>query len=358
MKGNGYNVISTFSGGGGSSTGYRMAGYKVLWANEFVEAAQDTYNANKGDHTILDTRDIRNVSPESILKATGLKKGELDLFDGSPPCASFSAVGSREKGWGKVKKYSDTKQRTDDLFFEYARLLKGLQPKTFVAENVLGLIHGTAKGYFKMILRELKSCGYRVKAAALDASLLGVPQTRGRLIFVGVREDLGLDPVFPKPHRKRITVGEALKGVVNSEEELTILRTEVLSRKSSNGTPKWGKILSMIPKNPPKVIEGDKVVGPNSYFGLKRLSFMKPSQAILAGNGVGGAAGACHPVEDRRMSIPEIRRICAFPDDYILTGNLGQQWERMGRSVPPLMMREISKTVQTEILDKLRDGNT
>lgn len=104
---NGFNAISTFSGCGGSSTGYRMAGFKILWASEFIDAARESYAANKAPYTILDGRDIRQVKPEDILTAINLKPGELDLFDGSPPCASFSTAGKREAGWGKVKKYSD-----------------------------------------------------------------------------------------------------------------------------------------------------------------------------------------------------------------------------------------------------------
>ena len=119
---NGLNVVSTFSGCGGSCLGYRMAGYRVLWANEFIPAAAETYRANHPT-TILDTRDIRKVQPEDILKAIGLKAGELDAMEGSPPCASFTTAGKREKHWGKAKKYSDTVQRVDDLFFEYVRLV-------------------------------------------------------------------------------------------------------------------------------------------------------------------------------------------------------------------------------------------
>ncbi len=96
---NGYNVISTFSGCGGSSLGYKLAGYKILWANEFIPIAADTYELNhKG--TIVDRRDIRLIQPEEILETIGLKQGELDLMDGSPPCASFSTAGKREKAWG------------------------------------------------------------------------------------------------------------------------------------------------------------------------------------------------------------------------------------------------------------------
>ncbi|ADD94681.1 hypothetical protein [uncultured phage MedDCM-OCT-S08-C620] len=89
----------------------------------------------------------------------------------------------KRKGWGVGKKYSDTKQRVDDLFYEYTRILKGLQPKVFVAENVAGLVIGTAKGYFKRILQELKDCGYDVKCKIIDAQWAGIPQMRKRTIL-------------------------------------------------------------------------------------------------------------------------------------------------------------------------------
>ena len=97
---NGLTVASTFSSAGGSSLGYRMAGYRVLYANEFVELARDTYRANSADHTIIDDSDIRDLGPEDILSVIGLDAGELDLLDGSPPCASFSTAGKRHKYWG------------------------------------------------------------------------------------------------------------------------------------------------------------------------------------------------------------------------------------------------------------------
>jgi len=97
-----FNVISFFAGGGGSSLGYRMAGGKVLAINEFVESAQDTYRANWEDTKIYPS-DIREIKGEDILRDLNLKRGELDILDGSPPCASFSMAGNREKDWGKEK---------------------------------------------------------------------------------------------------------------------------------------------------------------------------------------------------------------------------------------------------------------
>jgi DNA (cytosine-5)-methyltransferase 1 len=327
---NGLTCASTFSGCGGSSTGYRMAGFRVLYANEFIAAARDSYKANAAPYTFVDGRDIRHVTVEDFLATVKLAPGELDLLDGSPPCASFSTVGKREGGWGQVKKYSDKAQRTDDLFFEYARLVRGVQPKTFVAENVSGLVKGTAKGYFKLILAELKSCGYRVQAQLLDASWLGVPQARQRLIFVGVRNDLGLEPAFPKPLSYRYTLRDALPGLD-------------------------GFIQAGDPSHARK---------PGHHF--PRGVVVKPSDVSLTVTCAGLSGGSTvsvfarpverepgtppRPHEKRMMSIAELRRICSFPDDFVLTGDYAQQWERCGRAVPPVMMSHIAAAVRDGVL--------
>lgn len=346
---NGCNVVSTFSGGGGSCLGYRMAGYHVLYANEFIEEAQRTYKANHPD-SFLDTRDIREVTGTDILDRVGLKVGEVDIFDGSPPCSAFSTAGSREKGWGKAKQYSDTKQRVDDLFFEYTRILKEIQPKTFVAENVSGLVKGSAKGYFKLILAELKSCGYEVKVRLLNAKWLGVPQSRERLIFVGVRNDLvkkyDVCPVHPEPFAYYYTLGDALDGVQNDPEEVKRLIAEC--EKYS-----WGKILKKLEKNPKKVLSGQSVTG-GSYFNLTRESMYKPCSTICQQHGLASVCGTNHPLEDRKFTIAEMKRITSIPDDFILTGEYSQQWERLGRMVPPIMMKQVAETIYKEILCKIK----
>lgn len=212
---NGLRVVSTFSGCGGSCLGYRMAGFKVLWANEFVPSAQASYEANKAPDCYLDKRDVRTIDPKEILTQTGLKAGELDLLDGSPPCQAFSTAGKREKNWGKAKTYEHgAKQCNEQLFKEYVRILSGLKPKAFVAENVSGLVKGTAIGMFLDILKALKGAGYVVECRVLDAQWLGVPQSRQRVIFIGVREDVvkqfGVAPSFPMPLPYRYSVKDAL----------------------------------------------------------------------------------------------------------------------------------------------------
>lgn len=332
---NGFSACSTFSGAGGSSLGYRMAGYRVLWASEFIDEARKTYEANKADYTIVDGRDVREVSASDVLSAIGLKPGQLDLFDGSPPCSAFSTSGSRDAGWGIVKKYSDKSQRVDDLFFEFVRLVDGIRPKTFVAENVAGLVRGVAVGYFNDVLALLKSLGYRVRAKLLDAQWLGVPQQRSRIIFVGVREDLGFDPAHPKPWDFRYSLGDACPWMLDASIEAPEPRNGVDITKYAIGG-EWEKCR-----------EGEQS---DRFFNLIRASRAKPCPTILASHGQGGIAGVCHPTEKRKFSIPELRRICGFPDDFVLTGSYEQQWERLGRAVPPLMMKTIGEAIRDEVL--------
>jgi len=335
IKWNGFNVISTFSGCGGSSLGYRMSGYRVLLANEFIPAARESYAANS--KAILDPRDIREVKGSELLEKAGLKVGELDILDGSPPCASFSTAGKREKGWGTVKKYSDSSQRTDDLFFEYSRLIREMKPKVFVAENVSGLVKGSAKGYFKEILKELKDCGYKVSCRVLDAKWLGVPQSRQRTIFVGVREDLKLSPVHPSPLSYQYSIRDAV--AIN----LPRIEKGACLKKYATGK-EWKKLK-----------QGQSS---DKYFNLVRSSLDKPCQTVTAMGGSPGCASVSHPTECRKFSIQELKRICGFPDDFILKGDYVKQWERLGRSVPPVMMSHIAQTIHDEILTKVTDGNS
>jgi site-specific DNA-cytosine methylase len=269
---NGLKVASTFSGAGGSCTGYRMAGYRVVWANEFVPVAQESYRANWPD-SILDGRDIHQVQAAEILAATGLAEGELDLFDGSPPCQAFSSAGKREKGWGEAKRYEHgAEQCNETLFGEYVRLVKGLKPRVLVAENVSGLVKGMAKGWFIDVMKALKACGYCVSARLLDAQWLGVPQARQRIIFVGVREDLKRQPAHPRPLSYCYSVREGV-GLVEEQQP-----------------------------------------------------------------------GA------RKLTIDEVKAICGFPADYVLCGTYAQQWERLGNSVPPVMMKTIAETIRDKVL--------
>lgn len=364
IRPNGLKVATTFAGAGGSSTGYRLAGFQVVWANEFVPIAQESYRANAMPYTVVDGRDIKEVTAGDILAATGLARGELDVFDGSPPCQAFSTAGKREKGWGTERHYEHgASQKNEELFFDYIRLRDGLMPKVFVAENVSGLVKGTAKGFFLEILKELRR-GYRVTAPLLDAQWLGVPQARQRIVFIGVREDLGVDPPAIRPLPYRYSVRDALPWLENVVHDTrgsfksggTITDRPSVTIMSSAFDAHHFKVTGDAPSIEGQAIgdEYDKLnPGQQSdkYFSLVRADPDQPSPTITAAGGANaGIATVVHPTEKRKFSILEVKRLCGFPDDFELTGTYGQQWERLGNSVPPVMMQKIAEAIRDAVL--------
>ncbi len=334
---NGLRVASTFAGCGGSSLGYKMAGFRVPWANEFDAHAAECYRLNAPDAEV-DERDVRDVTPADVLRGCGLAEGELDVLDGSPPYQTFSTAGKRRIG-----------DPRSDLFFEFARLLKGVMPRAFVAENVSGLVKGVAKGMFKLILRELRACGYRVEAQMLDAQWLGVPQARQRIIFVGVREDLGVDPAFPKPLAYRYTVRDALPWIVRQ------CRGEGFGKGAMrDAAENPSRAIGAGPNSgngafPPSVVEARVIHDTSGTWGRGDITD-KPCPTICKEHGVSSIASVVHPVEKRKFTMAELRRICGFPDDFQLAGSYAQQWARLGNSVPPVMMRHIAEAVRDKVL--------
>jgi len=349
-----FTVVSTFAGCGGSSTGYRLAGGKILAVNEFIEKAVETYKANYPTTPVI-AKDIRKVTAGEIFELTGIKKGELDILDGSPPCCSFSMAGSREEGWGKVRKYSDTKQRTDDLFFEFTRLLKEIQPRCFICENVEGLTLGGANSILgstqdnlfadrpRTIIDEFIDCGYNVAYSVLNSAKFGVPQTRRRLIILGVRKDIGKRPTFPERKvSSYITLREGVEGLENDPKELEEARIK----------EKYEIYKYIIQMKEGEC--GSKYNPKGSYFSLSRLEWDKPVSTIQQSHGAPGiACNTIHPTENRKLTIKELRRVSSFPDDFKLIGTFEQQWERIGRAVPPLMMKAIAEHIYSTILKDL-----
>lgn len=331
----GLRIVSTFSGCGGSCLGFRMAGYRTLWASEFIQVAARTYQLNHPDVPV-DTRDIRDVSGDDILRGGGLSVGDVDVFEGSPPCASFSTAGKGAAGWGEVKKYSETTQRVDDLFDEYVRLVGEIRPRVFVAENVPGLIAGKAKGYYLRVRAALREHGYQVAAAVLDAQWLGVPQVRKRVIIMGVRDDVGQQPRFPKPLPYRYSIADACPWVRPGGVSPFAVEDDASIDRYAIGA-EWRKL------SPGKQSE--------RFFSLVLPDPRSPSPTITQTGGASvGAASVVHPYECRKFAIAEVKRLCGFPDDFRLPGTYAQGYERLGRAVPPPMMHAVATTIRDSIL--------
>ena len=184
-------VFSCFACGGGSTMGYKLAGFDVLGCNEIDPKMADAYKANHDPKYCfvepIQTFKLRDDLPSELY--------DLDILDGSPPCSSFSMAGSREDAWGVEKKFREgqAEQVLDTLFFDFIDLAKKLQPKIVVAENVKGLLLGEAKSYVLKIYEEFDKAGYVLNHYLLNASEMGVPQRRERVFFLGIRKDLA-DP--------------------------------------------------------------------------------------------------------------------------------------------------------------------
>ena len=312
-------VISTFSGCGGSSCGYKQAGYDVKLAVEMDNHAVETYHANFPDTPIYHG-DIHNLSVDKVLEITGIDVGELELFDGSPPCQGFSISGNRE--------FCDPKNQ---LYNEYIRLLRGLKPKTFVMENVSGMVKGDMKLIFKDILTQLKDSGYDVRAKLMNAMYYDCATSRQRMIFIGVRKDLGIPASHTKPQTRPKTVKECLKGFKSKYPYL-------------KPTTKW--VLNNLDKVKPGENFG-KIHPKGSYFNNIKINENKPCPTITF-QGYGKMI-----MGNRIMNSDEAALLQSFPPNYKWIGKPSAQWKRIGNSVPPNLMKAIALHIKENILNKI-----
>ena len=261
------------------------------------------------------------------MELTDLKPGELDILDGSPPCQGFSTAGKR--------KLTDSRNQ---LFKEYVRLLSALQPKVFVMENVSGMVKGKMKLVFAEIMRALKESGYRVSARLMNTKYFQVPQARERMIFIGVREDLGMMPGHPKAQKHPFT----------AEEAIGDLSTEGLSFfENDKAKELWKRCL---PGKPFASVHPKK-----HWFNQVKASPSKPFPTVIKSLYLSGGAGIAHWKYPAQLSIPMLKRASSFPDEFQLVGKLKEQWARIGNSVPPLFMKAIAEHIKLNILDKINE---
>jgi len=357
-----FSVVSTFAGGGGSSTGYRLAGGKVLLINEFVPEAIKTYSLNFPD-TPIDHRDIREITKggeQGILdwlKSYGIKKGQFDILDGSPPCSSFSQIGKGSDHAGdKNVKYSDVVQSDIGyLIYEWVQITKVSQPKIAILENVPEMRHSDI---FKDAMDKLKT-DYITGHKVLRASWFGVPQQRDRLFVVGIRNDIAqkqgltteqdiLD-LFPNGSSYEPTLYDALHDLEIDEDEEDLCLSA--ARKGSSY-----EVLKLIKNDPEKVYRAnfDKLDLKNIYFSTNRLCWYKPAHTnTQLGAQLNSMGGLYHPEENRQLTIDELKRIQALPDDFKLTGSFNQRAERLGRMVPPLLLKHLSSSLYEKVLSKI-----
>jgi len=379
-----FNYITFFAGGGGSSCGYKLAGGEVLFVNEFQQVAMDDYLANFPDTPHHITGDIKDVTGKQIMEMTGLKVGELDLLDGSPPCPPFSMSGTKQKGWGKEKTAYGMKQKNiEDLTWEQIRIAGEMMPKVIVCENVKGLTMEYASEHLARMVNDFEALGYTTVYKVLKGHEHGVPQKRERVFIVSVRNDV-LDAinmpfmcvageVFPAPESTFVDIRGAIDDLqLNNENKVEAHELVEAMKKSA----KW-KWMKRLPKNPDRVVSvGDDVVGPwydkvirhrakwgktiperkSSFFQSRRVPWNQASHTLSEQGLQTSLAVHLHPEEDRVFTTRESARIMTLPDDYIFTGTLNQNLARIGLMVAPLQMKDLADNIYNNILKPYKES--
>lgn len=326
---NGCKVFSCFSCGGGSSMGYKLAGYQVIGNCEIDPEMMKLYKTNNHPKYsyLMDIRDFVKIPDEEIPEE--LK--DIDVLDGSPPCSVFSMAGSREDGWNVEKTFREgqAKQRLDDLFLYFIEVARKLQPKVVVAENVKGLITGNAKGWVNLIVKAFDDAGYSVQIFLFNASRMGVPQKRERVFFIAHREDLQ----YPKL-------------VMNFDSKpIPFEKVREPYGKAFTGDNMASKLMKYrIPSDRCLQDINKRVRKANSGFTSPINHDDEPVQTITAG-------GYCFRMCDGLlMTDKDIISCQTFPQDYDFM-NQNVQYV-CGMSVPPVMMAKISEQVYLQWLKR------
>jgi DNA (cytosine-5)-methyltransferase 1 len=312
---NGLKVFGTFICGGGSTMGYKLAGYTHLGGVEIDTQVADIYQTNHNPKYFY-KEDIRLFN-----KRTDLQKElyNLDLLDGSPPCSSFSMAGSREKAWGKEKQFREGQaiQTLDDLVFEYCKTIIKLQPKVFLLENVKGIILGNAKAYSKKIIQTMEQAGYKVQIFLLNGASMGVPQRRERVFFIGHKKELNFKPLRLNFNEKPVTFKELkLQNVERNDLSKSLLE-------------RWNKC--EIGKHPIA-----KTGNPFGY--MTRMDENKVMPTILAGDSICALQD-----EPKDAHVDEYKLCGSYPLDYNFKTIKPKYL--VGMSVPPVMTAQIAHQI-------------
>ena len=298
-------VVSLFSGAGGLDLGFIKAGHSVVWANDVYGDAVATYKRNIGDHIV--EKDIKEIPSEEI--------PDCDIVIGGFPCQGFSVA--------NTKRHSSDARNA--LYKELLRVIKDKRPKFFLAENVKGILSLNKGETFQMIMSDFRGLNYKVQYKVLNAANYGVPQTRERVIIVGVRDDVKFTYEYPNP--------------TNSKD-------------GSDGLMKWLSVAEALKDIPDPDAPNDCFnltyskykLNINGYIGHRLLDPQKPAPTVTArGDNRGGVVILPHPNGQRRMTCRELAAVQSFPLDYFFEGPNSSIYRQIGNAVPVLLAYHVAK---------------
>lgn len=348
-----YKVLDLFAGCGGLGLGFKdNEVFDIKLANDIWEPAMETYTYNNSSVPFL-LEDIKNLDEDTIRKY--FPKG-VDVIIGGPPCQGFSMCGTR-----------NVNDSRNTLFYEYSRIVNITRPYVFIMENVKGLLSMKNKEgrlVIEAIYDEFEKIGYKINHNVINAKFYGVPQSRERVIIVGIREDLPQNYNYPKPmfnDNTCFTVSDALMCLTNEESEDGKIKIDCCNNEKSyyfkNVLGKKGIFNHKIPVHNSKVehrmslvpqggnwqdIPGEFRAGGIHSNAYRRLKMDEPSITIKHAY----KSMIIHPLYNRCLSIREVARIQSFPDDYIFKSSKTSQYQQLANAVPPLLSKVIAISVE------------
>ena len=359
-------VISLFTGAYGLDLGFELAGFKVMVALDISEESYKNLKANRPKIPFL-LGDIKGFTTSEILKEAGLKPGEVDVITGGPPCQPFSPAGKRQSlGDPRAAPLKD-----------FVRVIMEARPKVFVMEEVPGILSARIKhvpikergkrpllpeeepgSAWRVVLEELKKTGYVIAWKVLNAADYGTPQERERVIVVGVRPDLGVQPRLPKPTYSRrplglfgnlrpwLTLLEALTGI---EDHIGFIPLPPKYAKFVKCIPPGGNWRQLPDELKPEAMGGAYMASGGRMGFYRRLTWFEPSPTLVTSPAM-KATMMVHPWEDRPLSVKEYLKIQGFPDDWKVVNSVQDAYRLFGEAVPVPLAKAIAIAVRDEIL--------
>ena len=337
-------AVSFFSGIGGFSLGFRSTGFEVKGFVEIDDGLASIYQANFPNVERLGS-DITKVDSEKLIDFRN-RVGEIDVVIGGPPCQGFSLSGKR-----------NVEDPRNYLFQDYLRAIDILAPKFAIVENVRLLTSMRSKGGGLVkdeIIAGLRQHGYRAKIFQVNAKNYGVPQHRERVLFLAVRDDLGIEPTFPSPcllddisliegKSPVLTFGDACSDLAFLESG-HVSKEDTMHKavKHPQHVLDW---LWDVPEGKSAHDNKDQNLRPPSGYNTtyKRQVWSEPASTVQTTFGMISGCRNVHPIATRSLTVREACRLQSFPDSYKLPWSLGTIRTGIGNAVPPLLAKKVAE---------------
>ena len=338
-----FTCIDAFCGAGGLGLGLIKAGFRILLSFDIDKHCIDTINLNKKyfGHK-AEQADIANMLNGVLLDKCGIKRGELDLLAGGPPCQGFS-----------VQRIGADKDIRNQLVLKYEKLIEEVYPKCFIMENVSGIAGRRGKTILHRLISSAEKTGYNVSVELLNAKDYGVPQRRKRYIIVGVRKDLGVNFEYPKPNSTIKTVRDTIGDLPeppadgSAHSKISLHRRDKLSAKNLEriSALKQGQGRDSLPK---KLLAkchriSSAVIGHRNVYGRMAWDEVAPTITARFDSFTRGQFG--HPDQPRTITLREGALLQTFPMDFAFVGNKVDVARQIGNAVPPVLAETIGNSI-------------